>query len=34
MPGDSREIAVEFKSSLPEEQIEIVVESWTKQEQE
>jgi hypothetical protein len=29
MPGDSKEIAVEFKSSLPKDQIKIVVESWT-----
>jgi hypothetical protein len=30
MPGDSKEIILEFKSSLPKEQIEIAVESWTK----
>jgi hypothetical protein len=30
MPGDSREIKLEFKSSLPKEQIEIVIESWTR----
>jgi hypothetical protein len=29
MPGDSKEIGLEFTSSLPKEQIEIVVESWT-----
>ncbi|MDR1593474.1 MAG: beta-glycosidase [Prevotellaceae bacterium] len=30
MPGDSKEIKLDFTSSLPKEQIEIVVESWTK----
>jgi hypothetical protein len=34
MPGDSKEIAVEFKSSLPKDQIQIVVESWTDEEKE
>jgi hypothetical protein len=29
MPGDSKEITMEFKSSLPKDQIKIVVESWT-----
>jgi hypothetical protein len=29
MPGDSKEIVMEFKSSLPKDQIKIVVESWT-----
>jgi hypothetical protein len=29
MPGDSKEISLEFTSALPKEQIEIVVESWT-----
>jgi hypothetical protein len=30
MPGDEKEIKLYFTSSLPKEQIEIVVESWTK----
>ena len=29
MPGDKREIEIEFSSGLPKDQIEIVVESWT-----
>ncbi|MDR0749660.1 MAG: beta-glycosidase [Tannerellaceae bacterium] len=29
MPGDKREVAIEFTSSLPKEQISIVVDSWT-----
>jgi hypothetical protein len=29
MPGDSRDIKLEFSSRLPKEQIEITVESWT-----
>ncbi|MDR2919481.1 MAG: beta-glycosidase [Tannerella sp.] len=29
MPGDKREIEVEFTSGLPKDQIEIVIESWT-----
>ncbi|MDR1202899.1 MAG: beta-glycosidase [Tannerellaceae bacterium] len=29
MPGDKREVAVEFTSPLPKEQISIVVDSWT-----
>jgi hypothetical protein len=29
MPGDSKKIHLEFVSSLPKEQIEIIVESWT-----
>jgi hypothetical protein len=29
MPGDKREIGVEFTSALPKEQIEIVIDSWT-----
>jgi hypothetical protein len=29
MPGDTREVGIEFTSPLPEERISIVVESWT-----
>lgn len=29
MPGDKREIEIEFASELPKDQIEIVIESWT-----
>jgi hypothetical protein len=29
MPGDEREVTIEFTSSLPKEQISIVVDSWT-----
>jgi len=29
MPGDSREVALEFVSSLPEDRIEVVSDSWT-----
>ncbi|MDR3141407.1 MAG: beta-glycosidase [Tannerellaceae bacterium] len=29
MPGDKREVGIEFTSSLPKEQISIVVDSWT-----
>jgi len=29
MPGDTQEITLEFVSSLPEKQIEIVIDSWT-----
>jgi hypothetical protein len=29
MPGDKREINLEFSSSIPEDQVEIVIDSWT-----
>ncbi|GHV49512.1 beta-mannosidase [Bacteroidia bacterium] len=30
MPGDKEEVTLEFASSLPENQIEVVIDSWTK----
>ena len=29
MPGDEQEITVQFRSKLSEEQIQVVIESWT-----
>jgi len=31
MPGDQQEVTLEFASSLPANQIEIVIDSWTSE---